>query len=119
LTSSPKYFASQGTGNALLTFYQATVPWEKAMLQRIDVLVLPQIEEADYAAFRTLIKLLPQSYDAWRMYHDVALRKRGTAAVIQVVAIAQFKEHLQRRDPTSATLAELLRCATNLAMREM
>jgi hypothetical protein len=89
------------------------------MLQRIDVLVMPQITEADYAAFRGLIKLLPRSYDAWRNYHDVALRKRGADAVVQVVAIGQFRDHMQRRSPTRATLAELLRCATNLASREM
>jgi len=89
------------------------------MLQRIDVLVMPQIQEVDYAAFRSLIKLLPRSYDAWRTYHDVALRKRGADAMVQVVAIAQFREHLQRRDPKPATLAELLRCASDLASLEV
>jgi hypothetical protein len=38
--------------------------------------------------------------------------------VVQVVTIGQFRNHLQRRDPTPATLAELLRCATNLATRD-
>jgi hypothetical protein len=89
------------------------------MLQRIDVLVMPQIEEADYDAFRTLIKLLPRSYAAWRTYHDLALRKRGAGAVVQVVSIAQFRDHMRRRDPKPATLAELLRCATDLAMMEV
>jgi hypothetical protein len=89
------------------------------MLQRIDVLVMPHIEEWDYEAFRTLIKLLPQSYGAWRNYHELALRKRGAAAVVQVVAIAEFKDHMQRRDPKPATLAELLRCATDLASRDV
>jgi hypothetical protein len=89
------------------------------MLQRIDVLVLPHIEEGDYDAFRTLIRLLPRSYGAWRNYHELALRKRGAAAMVQVVAIAQFRDHMRRREPKPATLAELLRCATNLASREV
>jgi hypothetical protein len=46
----------------------------------IDALVVPQIEEVDYRAFRALIKLLPSSYDAWRNYHEPALRKRGADA---------------------------------------
>jgi hypothetical protein len=105
---------------AILTFYQVRTPWEKQpMLQRIDVLVMPQIEEGDYEAFRTLIKLLPRSYGAWRNYHELARSKRGAAAVVQVVAIAQFRDHMQRHEPKPATLAELLRCATNLASREM
>jgi hypothetical protein len=89
------------------------------MLQRIDVRVIPQIPEDDYDAFRSLIKLLPSSYDAWRTYHDVALRKRGEGATVQVVPIAKFKDYMQRREPKRATLAELLRCATDLASREM
>jgi hypothetical protein len=89
------------------------------MLQRIDVLVIPQIHEADYVAFRSLIKLLPSSYDVWRTYHDIALRKRGAGAIVQVVPIAGFKDYLQRRDPKPASLAELFRCATDLASREM
>jgi hypothetical protein len=89
------------------------------MRQPIDALVIPQIRETDYTAFRGLIKLLPHSYEAWRMYHEIAVRKRGAAAVVQPVTIAQFKGHMQRRDPTPATLAELLRCATNLASREL
>jgi hypothetical protein len=88
------------------------------MLQRIDMLVMPQIPEGDYDAFRSLIKLLPRSYVAWRMYHEVALRKRGADAMVQVVAIGQFREHMKSQDPKPATLAELLRCATNLASRE-
>jgi hypothetical protein len=88
------------------------------MRQPIDALVIPQIREADYAALWGLIKLLPRNYEAWRTYHEIALRKRGAGAVVQAVAIAQFRAHLQRRDPTQATLAELLRCATNLASRE-
>jgi hypothetical protein len=89
------------------------------MRQRIDALVMPQIREADYAAFRALIKLLPRSHNVWCTYHDIAMRKRGVDAVVQVVAIGQFNEHMQRRSPTPATLAELLRCATNLALREV
>ena len=46
---------------------------------------------------------------------ELALRKRGADAVVQVVTIVQFRDHMQRRDPSPATLAELLRCATNLA----
>jgi hypothetical protein len=88
------------------------------MLQRIDVLVMPQISEADYDAFRSQIKLLPRNYSAWRMYHDAARRKRGADAVVQAVTIDQFRDHLQRQDPRPATLAELLRCATNLATCE-
>jgi hypothetical protein len=91
---------------------------DEPMRQRINVLVMPQIQEADYAAFRSLIKLLPRNYEGWRNYHDAALKKRGADAVVQVVAIGQFRDHMQRRDPTPATLAELLRCATNLASLE-
>jgi len=99
--------------------YQAWAPWgRRQILQGIDALVVPQIEDADYDAFRSQIKLLPHSYNALRTYHDNALRKRGADAVVQVVTIAQFRDHLQRHDPTLATLAELLRCATNLASRE-
>jgi hypothetical protein len=87
------------------------------MRQRIDVRVIPEIAEADYAAFRSMIKLLPPSYDAWRLYHDMALRKRGNDAVIQAVTIDQFRNHLQ--DGAPATLGELLRCATRLAAREV
>ena len=89
------------------------------MLQRMDVRVMPQIEEADYDAFRALIKLLPSSYGVWCAYHDQALRKRGAEAVVQVVPIDQFREHLQRGDRGRATLGELLRCATNLASLEV
>ena len=89
------------------------------MRQRIDVLVVPQIEEADYPAFRSMIKLLPRNYTTWRTYHDLALRKRGASAVAQAVAIGEFRDHLQRNDPAPATLAELARCATNLASREV
>ena len=88
------------------------------MHQRIDVRVIPQIEESDYAAFRSVIKLLPRSYEAWRRYHDLALKKRGAAAVVQPVTIGQFRDYLQGRDPTPGKLAELARCATNLASRE-
>lgn len=87
------------------------------MRQRIDARVIPEIPEADYAASRSMIKLLPPSYDTWRLYHDMALRKRGEGAVVQPVTIAQFRSHLKSRVP--ATLAELLRCATRLASREM
>jgi hypothetical protein len=80
---------------------------------------MPEIRETDYPAFRALIKLLPASYDAWRMYHNVALRKRGAGAVFQVVAIDQFRAHMKRCDPKAATLSELFRCATNLASREV
>jgi hypothetical protein len=90
---------------------------EEAMRQPIDARVIPEIPEADYAGFRSMIKLLPPSYDTWRLYHDMAQRKRGESAVVQTVTIAQFRSHLQRRVP--ATLAELLRCATRLALREM
>ena len=72
------------------------------MLQRTDVLVVPQIAEAHYATVRSLIKLLPPSYNAWRTYHDVTLKKRGADAVVQVVVIGQFRDHMQRRDPTPA-----------------
>jgi hypothetical protein len=102
-----------------LIFRKACGPCEAPIFQRIDVLVMPQIQEAEYAAFRSLIKLLPRNYEAWRMYHDVALRKRGAGSLVQVVAIGQFRDHMQRRDPTPATLTELLRCATNLASREV
>ena len=86
------------------------------MLQGINALVVPQIQEADYAAFRRLIKLLPPDYQTWRMYHEIALRKRGADAVVQPVTIEQFRDHLHMSTP--ATLAELLRCATRLASRE-
>jgi len=89
------------------------------MLQRIDVLVIPQIQEADYAAFHSPIKLLPSSYYAWRTYYGIALRKRGAGAVVQVEPIAKFKDYMQRGDPKPATLAELLRCATELASLEV
>ena len=88
------------------------------MIQGIDALVVPQIEEEDYEAFRTLIKLLPRNHGAWRNYHELALRKRGVAAVVEMVSIAQFRDHLQKRN-VNATLAELLRCATDLASREV
>jgi hypothetical protein len=77
------------------------------------------MSEAHYDAFRSLIKLLPRNYAMWRMYHDAAMRKRGIHAVVQVVTIDQFRNHLQRCDPRPATLAELLRCATNLAICEV
>jgi hypothetical protein len=83
------------------------------MQQRIDARVIPAIWEADYAAFRSLISLLPASYDTWRLYQNMAQRKRGEGAVVQTVTIAQFRSHLQSRVP--ATLAELLRCATRLS----
>ena len=51
--------------------------WEEAMRQPIDARVIPEIREADYAAFHGMIKLLPPSYDRWWLYHDTALRKRG------------------------------------------
>jgi hypothetical protein len=89
------------------------------VLQGIDALVVPQIEEADYAAFRGMIRLLPPSYDTWRLYHDMALRKRGAGATVQTVTIDQFKDHLQRHDAAPATLAELLRCASDLASLEV
>jgi hypothetical protein len=63
--------------------------------------------------------LLPRTYDTWRLYHDMALRKRGEGAIAQTVTIDQFRDHLQRRDPTPVTLAELLPCATNLATLEV
>jgi hypothetical protein len=78
---------------------------------------MPEIREADYPAFRALIKLLPASYDAWRIYHIVALKKRGARAVVQVVALDQFRAHMKRCDPKAATLSELFRCATELASR--
>jgi hypothetical protein len=110
------YSTGRGTENAVLAFYVAA-PSEEAMRQRIDARVIPEIPEADYAAFRSMIRLLPASYDTWRLYHNMALRKRGEGAVVQAVTIAQFRSHLQSRVP--ATLAELLRCATMLASREM
>jgi hypothetical protein len=115
----PKIFALCGNRESRFAFYQSRVPPEEAMRQRIDARVIPEIPEADYAAFRGMIKLLPPIYDTWRLYHDMALRKRGEGAIVQTVTVDQFRTHLQRRDPTPATLAELLRCATNLASREM
>jgi hypothetical protein len=73
------------------------------MFQGIDALVVPQIEEVDYEAFRTLIKLLPRSHGAWRNYHELALRKRGAGAVVQIVSIAQFRDHIQKRNLNGAT----------------
>jgi hypothetical protein len=96
---------------------QARVPPEEVMQQRIDVRVIPEIPEADYAAFRSMIQLLPPSYDAWRLFHDVELQKRGEGAIVQTVTIEQFRNHLQDRAP--GTLGELLRCATRLASREV
>jgi hypothetical protein len=83
------------------------------VLQGIDARVVPRIQEADYAAFRSLIKLLPPNYQTWQMYQEIALRKRGADAVVQPVTIGQFRDHLHMSTP--ATLAELLRCATKLA----
>jgi hypothetical protein len=89
------------------------VALEEAMRQHIDLRVIPELREADYASFRSMIQLLPPNYDVWRLFHDVELQKRGEGAIVQTVTIEQFRNHLQ--DRAAATLGELLRCATRLA----
>jgi hypothetical protein len=73
--------------------------------------VVPKIEAADYRHFRTMIKSLPEDYEAWQM----ALAKRGPDLCAQVVLPSQFREHMARRAPEPATIAQLFRCAADLA----
>jgi hypothetical protein len=80
-----------------------------------DVRVVPEIDEADYAEFRMLILALPPTYVAWRDYHALALANRGADMRAQLVTIAQFREHMAGRSQEPATIAELFRCAANLA----
>jgi hypothetical protein len=115
IDQSPKYFSGQGTGTPFWSSNEARVPGKEAILKRIDALVVPHFGKADYNAFRDVIKPLLRSYEAWRNYHELAHRKRGADAVVQVVTTAQFRDHMQRRDAVPATLAELLRCASDLA----
>jgi hypothetical protein len=77
--------------------------------------VVPNIEAADYRAFRTMIKSLPEDYEAWCDYHKMALARRGADLHNQVVSPPQFREHMARRAPEPATIAQLFRCAADLA----
>jgi hypothetical protein len=77
--------------------------------------VVPNIEAADYKEFRTMIRSLPQDYEAWCDYHKMALAKRGADLRAQVVSAAQFREHMARRASEPATIAQLFRCAADLA----
>jgi len=77
--------------------------------------VVPNIEAAEYKEFRAMIKSLPEDYEAWCDYHKMALAKRGADLHAQVVSAAQFREHMARRTSERATIAELFRCAADLA----
>jgi hypothetical protein len=83
--------------------------------REVNKRVVPKIEAGDYRQFRTMIKALPRDYEAWCDYHNMALAKRGADLHAQIVSPSQFREHMARRSPEPATIAQLFRCAADLA----